>query len=133
MFFPSCLTQFRRSFLKLIIIGNSLRTTFAICIFDGCLKDGVGLVLIYFKATSSLICAGSSSYHRLIPTNFYITIKGVAKIAFGKSVKVSRSRVYLIYISITPVDLIRLQRSKFKMAYCAVLQIILIVLYKLLN
>jgi hypothetical protein len=85
MFLPSCLTQFRRSLLKLIIIGNSLRTTFATWIFDGFLKDGVDLVLIYFKAASSLIFAGSSSYHRLIPTKCAITtiMKGVAKIAFG--------------------------------------------------
>jgi hypothetical protein len=84
MFFPSCLTQFRRSLLKLIIIGNSLRTTFAIWIFDGFLNDGVDLVLIYFKATSSLICAGSSSYHRLIPTKLYnCYYERVAKIALG--------------------------------------------------
>src|SRR5204863_3426298 len=39
MFFPSCLTHFLRSCLKLITMGSNFRITFATCIFDGLLND----------------------------------------------------------------------------------------------
>ena len=62
MFFPSYLTHFLRSDLKLIIIGSNFRITFITCIVDAFLNDTFDLGLICAESICSLSWAWSSSY-----------------------------------------------------------------------